>query len=93
MATGKKISTWYQGAWHRDDVMIMRAADHGSWLGSSVFDGARYFNGCAPDLLAHCRRVKFSSSNAWPSANPAMATSEQTCSDDRSCPCTWRARC
>jgi len=35
----------------------MRAADHGSWLGSSVFDGARYFNGCAPDLLAHFQRV------------------------------------
>jgi len=25
----------------------MRAADHGSWLGSSVFDGARYVDGVA----------------------------------------------
>ncbi|MFK7744913.1 MAG: branched-chain amino acid aminotransferase [Roseobacter sp.] len=57
MATGQNISTWFNGAWHRDDVMIMRAADHGAWLGSSVFDGARYFNGAAPDLLAHCQRV------------------------------------
>lgn len=57
MATGTNISTWYEGAWHREDVMIMRAADHGAWLGSGVFDGARYFNGRAPDLLAHCARV------------------------------------
>ncbi|MFK7764782.1 MAG: branched-chain amino acid aminotransferase [Roseobacter sp.] len=57
MATGTNISTWFEGRWHRDDVMIMRAADHGSWLGSSVFDGARYFNGRAPDLHAHCARV------------------------------------
>lgn len=34
-----------------------RAADHGAWLGSSVFDGARYFDGMAPDLDAHCDRV------------------------------------
>ena len=57
MATGTNISTWFDGAWHRDDLPIMRAADHGSWLGSSVFDGARYFDGRAPDLLAHCERV------------------------------------
>jgi branched-chain amino acid aminotransferase len=57
MATGTNISTWFEGAWRQGDIMIMRAADHGSWLGSSVFDGARYFNGCAPDLLAHCKRV------------------------------------
>ncbi|WP_227268883.1 branched-chain amino acid aminotransferase [Roseobacter weihaiensis] len=57
MATGTNISTWFAGQWHRDDVMVMRAADHGSWLGSSVFDGARYFAGRAPDLLAHCKRV------------------------------------
>lgn len=57
MATGSNISTWFDGAWHKGDVPIMRAADHGSWLGSSVFDGARYFDGRAPDLLAHCERV------------------------------------
>ena len=35
----------------------MRAADHGSWLGTTVFDGARFFDGVAPDLEAHCERV------------------------------------
>jgi branched-chain amino acid aminotransferase len=57
MATGKNIRTYFQGAWHDGDTMIMRAADHGSWLGSTVFDGARYFEGIAPDLDAHCARV------------------------------------
>ncbi len=57
MATGKNIRTWFNGAWHEGDVMIMRAADHGSWLGTTVFDGARRFEGVAPDLEAHCARV------------------------------------
>ncbi|NVO56516.1 branched-chain amino acid aminotransferase [Rhodobacteraceae bacterium B1Z28] len=57
MATGKNIRTYFEGQWHDGDAPIMRAADHGSWLGSSVFDGARYFEGMAPDLHAHCVRV------------------------------------
>ena len=57
MATGTNIRTYFEGAWHDGDVMIMRAADHGSWLGTTVFDGARYFDGVAPDLEAHCARV------------------------------------
>jgi branched-chain amino acid aminotransferase len=57
MATGTNISTWFEGQWHNEDLMVMRAADHGSWLGSTVFDGARFFNGCAPDLRAHFERV------------------------------------
>lgn len=57
MAIGNKIKTFFEGSWHEGDLPIMRAADHGSWLGSSVFDGARFFDGVAPDLLAHCTRV------------------------------------
>jgi branched-chain amino acid aminotransferase len=57
MAFGTDIRTWFEGRWHDGDVPIMRAADHGAWQGSSVFDGARWFDGRAPDLLAHCQRV------------------------------------
>ena len=57
MATGRNICTYFEGRWHKEDIAVMRAADHGAWLGSSVFDGARYFNGVVPDLLAHCERV------------------------------------
>jgi branched-chain amino acid aminotransferase len=57
MATGTNIRTYFDGAWHAGDVMIMRAADHGSWLGTTVFDGCRRFDGVTPDLEAHCARV------------------------------------
>lgn len=57
MATGTNIRTYYNGQWHDGDTMIIRAADHGAWLGSGVFDGARYVQGVAPDLDAHCARV------------------------------------
>ena len=57
MAVGKNIRTYFEGAWHDGDVPVMRAADHGSWLGTSVFDGARHFEGVAPDLDSHCARI------------------------------------
>lgn len=57
MAVGTNIKTYFQGTWHDGDAPIMRAADHGAWLGSSVFDGARYFDGLSPDLEPHCARV------------------------------------
>ncbi len=57
MAVGKNIRTYFNGQWHDGDAPIMRAADHGAWLGSSVFDGARFFDGMTPDLDAHCARV------------------------------------
>ncbi len=57
MTIGTHIRTYFNGEWHDEDVAIMRAADHGSWVGTTVFDGARYFNGRSPDLAAHCARV------------------------------------
>ena len=57
MATGKNIRTYFNGTWHDGDTAVMRAADHGAWLGSGVFDGARYVDGLTPDLDAHCARV------------------------------------
>jgi branched-chain amino acid aminotransferase len=60
MAVGTNIRTYFNGQWHDGDVMIMRAADHGSWLGSTVFDGARHAQGVQPDLDKHCARVNAS---------------------------------
>jgi branched-chain amino acid aminotransferase len=57
MATGKNIRTYFEGTWHEGDTPIMRAADHGAWLGTTVFDGARSVNGLMPDLDLHCARV------------------------------------
>jgi len=57
MATGTNIKTFFSGTWHVGDVMIMNAADHGAWLGTTVFDGARLFDGLSPDLEKHCARI------------------------------------
>jgi len=51
------ISTWFDGDWHDGDVAIMTAGDHGTWLGTLVFDGARTFDGRSPDLDMHCQRI------------------------------------
>ncbi len=57
MATGTNIKTYFEGRWHDGDVKTMHAADHGAWLGTTVFDGARQFDGLSPDLEAHCARI------------------------------------
>lgn len=62
MAFGKNIRTYFEGRWHEGDIPVMRAADHGIWQGSSVFDGARLFDGVTPDLDKHLARVNRSAS-------------------------------
>ncbi len=57
MATGTNIRTYFNGVWHDGNIPIMSAADHGTWLGSTVFDGARYACELAPDLMAHVARL------------------------------------
>ncbi len=54
---GRAIWTFYEGEWREGATQILSAADHGTWLGSMVFDGARAFDGMAPDLGLHCARV------------------------------------
>jgi len=57
MPADRKIWTWYDGNWHEGNVPIMGSADHGTWLGTLVFDGARAFSNVTPDLDLHCQRV------------------------------------
>lgn len=49
--------TYSRGAWFLGNPPLIGPHAHSVWLGSAVFDGARAFNGCAPDLLPHCERV------------------------------------
>ena len=73
MAFGKTICTFWQGRWHDGDLAVMKAADHGIWQGSSVFDGARQFDGRCPDLAAHCQRLNRSATALMitPTVDPA----------------------
>jgi len=55
-AGGRTVS-YVDGEWHEGNVPVLGTLDDGAWLGQSVFDGARYFNGAAPDLDRHCERA------------------------------------
>jgi branched-chain amino acid aminotransferase len=50
-------TTWFKGSWSDGNTPLIGAMDHGVWLGSSVFDGARSIHRMAPDLRAHCERT------------------------------------
>lgn len=56
------------------NVPILGSADHGTWLGTLVFDGARHFDGVSPDLHAHCDRVNRSA--VCLGMNPTLSTEE-----------------
>jgi branched-chain amino acid aminotransferase len=49
--------TFFDGKWHEGNPMFMGPMTHAPWLGSVVFDGARAFEGVAPDLDRHCERL------------------------------------
>jgi branched-chain amino acid aminotransferase len=63
MALGQKWSktwTYYEGDWHEGNIPIMGTRSHAALFCSSVFDGARTFEGVTPDLDLHCARVNAS---------------------------------
>lgn len=49
--------TWIDGSWQDGNTPILGPRSHAFWLASAVFDGARAFEGVAPDLDLHCARV------------------------------------
>ncbi len=60
MADWSQTWTFFQGEWHEGNIPLWTVRTHAIWLGSSVFDGARVFEGVAPDLDLHCARVNAS---------------------------------
>src|SRR5277367_3937111 len=60
---GSPMSAWSQtftfldGEWLEGNHPIVGARTHAFWLGTSVFDGARAFEGVTPDLDQHCARL------------------------------------
>ena len=56
-AAPTKTWTFFEGSWGEGNRPILGARTHGAWLGSTVFDGARAFEGVAPDLDKHLARV------------------------------------
>jgi branched-chain amino acid aminotransferase len=60
MADWSQTWTFFDGQWHEGNLPLWSVRTHAIWLGSSVFDGARAFEGVAPDLDLHCARVNAS---------------------------------
>lgn len=48
---------YVDGHWRQGNPLLMGPRHHAVWLASVVFDGARYFQGVAPDLDLHCARA------------------------------------
>ena len=57
MANQSETWTFLDGDWHNGNVLVAGPRTHAFWLGSSVFDGARAFEGVTPDLDRHCERL------------------------------------
>ncbi|WP_310620794.1 branched-chain amino acid aminotransferase [Flexibacterium corallicola] len=57
MAEYSKTWTWFDGQWLEGNPSLWGPRTHASWLGSSVFDGARGFDGMMPDIALHSSRV------------------------------------
>lgn len=57
MAKNSETWTYFNGDWHEGNVLVAGPQTHAFWLGSSVFDGARAFEGVTPDLDRHLERL------------------------------------
>ncbi len=57
MAKLSETWTFVDGDWHEGNVLVAGPRTHAFWMASSVFDGARAFEGITPDLDRHCARL------------------------------------
>jgi branched-chain amino acid aminotransferase len=74
MAWYSQTWTWFEGEWHEGNPGIMGPRTHGAWLASTVFDGARHFDGVTPDMDLHAARVNRSALGLG--LKPTMSTEE-----------------
>ncbi len=73
MARGRSL-TYFNGEWLEGNPPIIGSMSHASWLGSSVFDGARVFEGVMPDMVRHAERLNASARTM--SLNPTMSVDD-----------------
>lgn len=48
---------WHDGKWSEEQPKLTGPMDHAFWMSTVVFDGARSFQGMAPDVDKHCERL------------------------------------
>ena len=65
MSAWTETHTFLDGEWFEGNRPVLGPRSHAFWLASSVFDGARAFDGVTPDLDLHCARVNRSAQTMW----------------------------
>jgi branched-chain amino acid aminotransferase len=81
MSEWSQTFTFLDGEWFEGNRPIMGPRTHALWLGSSVFDGARAFDGVTPDLDKHCARVNRSAKTMWLKPTMSEAAIEELAHD------------
>ncbi len=76
-----KIWTYADEGWHEGDKAVLAPRHQAFWLASSVFDGARYMNGKAPDLDKHIARLMASARTLGMRPNKTAEEVEKLCWD------------
>ena len=76
-----KTYTFFDGAWHEGNFGMWGPRTHALWLCSVVFDGARYFEGVAPDLDLHLARANDSAKKLY--LKPVVSTAASGIGYDR----------
>jgi branched-chain amino acid aminotransferase len=67
---------YYDGEWLTEAPLLTGPMQQSFWLSAVVFDGARAFGGCAPDLDRHCQRLNNSAHAML--LEPTMSAAEVT---------------
>jgi branched-chain amino acid aminotransferase len=67
---------FHDGQWLEEQPRLIGPRDHAFWMASVVFDGARAYNGLAPDVDMHCERLAESARNML--LAPTMEPGEMT---------------
>ena len=73
--------TFVDGEWLSGNPPLLGPLTHASWMASTVFDGARYFEGVAPDLDLHCQRLVDSATEFGLNAVHSAGEMQEICED------------
>lgn len=74
MAWYSQTWTWLDGEWLEGNPPLIGPRTQAFWLGTTVFDGARVFEGVMPDIDRHAERVNNSATKMG--LKPTMAAAE-----------------
>ncbi len=70
---------YHGGKWYDQNPLILGPLDHAFWMATTVFDGARAFDGLAPDLDRHCARLVASAETMMMTPTLAAGEIEELC--------------